>query len=104
MLPPTTLWLPMAISAERAETIALQALAWLIGNDELLPVFLGSTGTSEADVRTRAQDPEFLGSVLDFLMMDDAWVIGFCDHLSIPYERIMQARAALPGGEQVHWT
>jgi hypothetical protein len=52
----------------------------------------------------QASDPIFLGAVLDFLMMDDAWVIGFCDHLSIPYERIMQARAALPGGEQVHWT
>lgn len=94
----------MAISAERAETIALQALAWLIGNDELLPVFLGSTGTSEADVRSRAQDPEFLGSVLDFLMMDDAWVVALCDANGLSYEEPMSARVMLPGGDQVNWT
>ena len=37
-------------------------------------------------------------------MMDDAWVIGFCDSVNAPYDRIMQARHALPGGEQVNWT
>jgi len=37
-------------------------------------------------------------------MMDDAWVMGFCDAVGLPYEAPMQARAALPGGEQVHWT
>lgn len=89
---------------DTAETLALQALGWLAGNDDLLPVFLGATGASEADVRARATDPVFLGAVLDFLMMDDAWVISFCDAVSAPYDRIMQARAALPGGEQVNWT
>lgn len=94
----------MSISAEKAETLALKALAWLIPNEDLLPVFLGATGASEQDLRTRATEPEFLGSVLDFLLMDDAWVIAFCDSHSIPYDHLMQARAALPGGGQVHWT
>lgn len=94
----------MPISAEAAETLALQALSWLVGNDDLLPVFLGATGTSEDDLKARAADPEFLGSVLDFLMMDDAWIIAFCDSGDIGYEQPMLARAALPGGEQVHWT
>ena len=44
------------------------------------------------------------GAVLDFLMMDDAWVVAFCDEVAVPYDRLMQARAALPGGEQVNWT
>ncbi|MFT6674462.1 MAG: hypothetical protein ACJAVM_000645 [Sulfitobacter sp.] len=94
----------MTISNDAAETLALQALAWLAANDDLLPTFLGSTGASEGDLRARAADPAFLGAVLDFLMMDDAWVIGFCDSVSCPYERVMQARMALPGGEQVNWT
>lgn len=94
----------MVFTRESAEVIGLQALAWLATNDDLLPTFLGSTGTSEGDLRARAGDPQFLGAVLDFLMMDDAWVVGFCDAHTIPYERIMAARAALPGGEQVHWT
>lgn len=94
----------MSLSQESAETTALQALAWLAGHEELLPVFLGATGASEADVRAGATDPEFLGSLLDFIMMDDAWVVQFCDHAGLPYDRVMGARQALPGGAQVNWT
>ncbi|MEM9350614.1 MAG: DUF3572 domain-containing protein [Pseudomonadota bacterium] len=94
----------MELSAQAAETIALQALAWLAGNDELMPVFLGSTGTSEADLRARAGEPEFLGSVLDFLLMDDAWVVAVCDAHGWEYTELASARAHLPGGEQMHWT
>lgn len=87
-----------------AETIALRALGWLAGNDELLPVFLGSTGASEADLRAGAGDPAFLGAVLDFLTMDDAWVIAFCDAAGLDYSQPIAARQALPGGAQVSWT
>ena len=85
---------------ETAETIALQALGWLAAQDELLPVFLGATGASEQDVRMRATEPEVLGAVLDFLMMDDAWVVGFCDAQGLKYETPMMARAGLPGGSR----
>ena len=85
-------------STESAETLALQVLSWLLSNDDLLPVFLGSTGASESDLRERVSDPDFLGSVLDFLLMDDAWVIAFCDAQTIGYDSIMRARAVLPGG------
>ncbi|WP_454275208.1 DUF3572 domain-containing protein [Roseovarius sp. MBR-154] len=94
----------MKMQQESAETIALQALGWLAGNEELLPVFLGATGASEADMRSRATEPEFLGAVLDFLMMDDAWVVGFCDSQGLSYETPMMARAALPGGARMSWT
>ena len=89
---------------EIAETIALQALGWLAGNDELLPVFLGSSGASEADLKAGAGDPAFLGSVLDFLTMNDAWVIAFCDASGLDYATPLSARLALPGGTQVSWT
>lgn len=89
---------------ENAETVALRALGWLAGNDELLPVFLGATGASEADLRARAAEPEFLASVLDFLAMDDAWIAGFCEAEGLDYALPMRARAALPGGEVPDWT
>ncbi len=94
----------MQESAESAEILALQALGWLASDEELLPVFLGATGAGMDDLKTRAQDPEFLASVLDFLLMDDRWIAGFCDAMSAPYDRPMRARAALPGGAQVNWT
>ena len=94
----------MAKSREAAETLALQVLAWLVAHDELMPVFMGATGASVDEVKARAEDPEFHASVLDFLLMDDAWIMQACDALSVPYEAPMAARAALPGGQQVNWT
>lgn len=94
----------MPLSADAAETIALKALEWLLGKEELLGVFMGSTGAAADDLRQGAARPDFLGSVLDFVLMDDAWVVEFCDTCGIGYDQVMPARAALPGGDQVHWT
>lgn len=94
----------MSLTRNAADTIALQSLAWLVGNEELLPVFLSATGASEADLRGAVGDPEFLGSLLDFILMDDAWVIQCCDTQGIPYARLSEARQSLPGGERMHWT
>ena len=92
------------MNRDRAETLALQALAWLAGSEELLPVFLGSSGLDLADLRQRAAEPEFLASVLDFLLMDDAWVVGFCDAVGLSYGDPAAARKVLPGGAPMNWT
>ena len=94
----------MSLMRNAADTIALQSLGWLVSNEELLPIFLGATGASEADMRSAAENPDFLGSVLDFIMMDDSWVVACCDANSIPYERLGEARQILPGGGDIHWT
>ena len=94
----------MAYTREAAEVLALGILAWLVGNEDLLAVFQGATGASDADLRAGAADPVFLGAVLDFVMMDDAWVVAACDSRNLPYGSLAEARAALPGGEQVNWT
>jgi hypothetical protein len=92
------------MKAEAAETLALRALGWLAGNDDLFPVFLGSTGASVTSLAEAAGQPEFLAAVLDFLLMDDAWVIAFCEAEGLAYTLPQQARAALPGGQVEHWT
>jgi len=93
------------ISAEQmAETVAIQALGWMAGNDEVLGLFMGASGASVDDLRAGAGDPAFLGALLDFLMQEDAWVVAFCDAAGLPYDAPMRARAALPGGAQMHWT
>ena len=89
---------------DAAETLALKALAWLAVNDELLPVFLGATGASLADLAARAGEAQFLGSVLDFVLQDDACVLGFAAAAGERPEALADARRALPGGEAVHWT
>lgn len=89
---------------DAAETLALQALAWLATDQDLLQGFLAATGAVPADLRQSAADPTFLGSVLDHLMQEDRWLIAFCDAVGQPYTAPMAARAALPGGAQWHWT
>jgi hypothetical protein len=91
-------------SRDRAEALALQALAWLAGSEDLLPRFLAASGLGAADLQARAAEPEVLAAVLDFLLQDDAWITGFCDANGLPYTAPGAARASLPGGETLHWT
>ncbi len=92
------------MTGEQAELIALRALGWLAGDDELWPVFLGATGAAAEDARERARDPAFMASVLEFLTSDDAMVMAFCDQSDLKYEDPLRARYALPGAERVEWT
>lgn len=94
----------MAYTRESAEVLGLKVLGWMAGNDDLLPVFQGATGASESDIRAGAGDAAFLGALLDFVMMDDAWVVQCCDSVGLSYDSLFQARQSLPGGEQVNWT
>ena len=94
----------MQVKQESAELLALEALGWLAGNEELLPLFLGASGACAADLVAGAQNTEFLASVLVFVMNEDAWVIAFCDATGHAYTAPMMARAFLPGGQATHWT
>ena len=94
----------MSKTRESAEILGLKALAWLAGHDELCPVFLGATGASIEDLRSGAANPEYLGSVLDFLLQDDSWVMAFCDAEGFEYTEPYVARQLLPGGAEVNWT
>ena len=94
----------MADPQSHAELLALACLGWLASNDELLPVFLGASGASLADLKQHANQPDFLASVLDFVLMDDAWIQEFCASADYALDFPLRARAALPGGAQVNWT
>ena len=92
------------MTPQKAEELALSALGWIAASDDLMGVFLGATGSSLDSVRAHAADPAFLGSVLDFLLMDDSWVSEFCDAKSLDYRQPMIARQMLPGGDVPNWT
>ena len=92
------------MNASDAEIEGLAILSWLAGQDELFPVFLGATGASEADLRGRAGDPEFLASVVDFVLMDDAWVLAWAEASGQAPDNLVRLRAKLPGGDLPNWT
>jgi Protein of unknown function (DUF3572) len=92
------------VKQDLAETIALRALAWTLTQPDEIGGFLNATGAAAGDLAGRAGDPLFLAAVLDFLLAEDRRVIAFCDAEGLDYGQPMQARAALPGGDLVHWT
>jgi len=94
----------MVFRQESAQTVALQALGWLATQDDAFHAFLGASGLGHSDLRDRADDPEMLGAILDFLLSDEALLIAFCTDVGLPPETPMQARAALPGGDTPFWT
>ena len=87
-----------------AENLATDVLTWLARDDERLMTFLGMTGASVEDLRSRAGDPDFLGFLVDFLLADEATLIAFCDETGRPYDAPQRARRALPGGDMPNWT
>ena len=90
-------------SPDRAEIVALGVLAWL-AEAELLDAFQSATGIGRDQLREAASDPAFLGAVLDFALQRDDWVIAAAASQGMAPDGLLAARAALPGGDQHHWT
>lgn len=89
---------------DRAQLLAVQALAWFAADDDILPTFLQATGASGAELSAVVGDPALQGAILDFLLTNDAWIMAFCDAHRLAYTDPAAARAALPGGAAYHWT
>ena len=89
---------------EIAETKALEVLTWVLSEDDLIQVFMGTTGASQNDLRSNTLSHEFLLSILDFVLMDDRWVISCSKFLNIDPSQIQLIRMSLDGGQEVTWT
>ncbi len=89
---------------ENATAVALGAISWLASQEDLLPVFLNASGFSAGGLRAGLEDPEVQAAVLDFVLMDDEWVLAAAEHAGRdPYD-FGRARQCLPGGAVPHWT
>lgn len=94
----------MAISRPDAELFATGVLEWLSADSARLGAFMAATGSAPGDLRKAASQPGFLLAVIDFLMADEAQLLACCADLDVPPEQPAQARNALPGGNETHWT
>ena len=94
----------MVSNPASAEILAIKAIEWLAADNELFEIFLNSSGANVSDVKAGAKDLIFLGSVLDFILMDDAWVQDFCETKCFEFDEPFLARQFLPGGNIPNWT
>ena len=92
------------MNKEIAETRALEVLTWVLSEDDLIQVFMGTTGASQDDLRSNTLNHEFLISILDFVLMDDSWVISCSKFMNIDPYQIQVIKMSLDGGQEVNWT
>ena len=91
---------PVHNPREVAEIVAIQALSFIAGEPERLGLFLAESGIGPETLRAAAPDPRILGSVLDFVMRDEATVKAFADASKLHPTNIAAARQVL--GDP-HW-
>ncbi len=66
------------ITPEKAEILALEALAWLAGQPDGIARFLAVSGLEATDLRRAAGDRDLLGALLDFLLINEPLLLEFC--------------------------
>ncbi len=86
-----------ALTLERAEALALDALGFIAGEERTLLGLIAESGLTPAALPGAAQDPAFLGGVLDFLLRDEPLLLEFCAAQNLPPELPQKARRLLPG-------
>jgi hypothetical protein len=86
---------PAPVSRESAESLAVQALAFLATDPDRLGRFLAVTGIAPDAIRAAATEPGFLAGVLDHILADERLLLAFADQAEIPPEAVGRARSGL---------
>ncbi|MGF7161228.1 hypothetical protein FHS85_002863 [Rhodoligotrophos appendicifer] len=86
-----------SIGPEEAEALALRGLVFLAEEPDRIEPFLSLSGLSPADLRPAANQPAFLGAILDHILSDDTLILAFCKLERLTPELLVRARAKLPG-------
>jgi len=82
---------------EFAETIALEALAFLAADERHLGALLVQAGWTLPELRAQAGEPHVLAGILDFLLADERRLLAYCEASGHTPTLVAKARRALPG-------
>lgn len=91
------------MTPDHAETIALEALHFLVSDERELAALNAQTGMGADELRQGATNPEVLGALLDFLLDSEKRVLAFCEAYDREPELPARARLALPGATAGIW-
>lgn len=88
-----------AMSGDDAATLALQALVWILGDDDRAARLLALTGLDAGALRERAGDSATHGAILDYLTGYEPDLLACADALEISPETLVAAQQLLSGGQ-----
>ena len=80
-----------------AETLALAALGWALGDESRAQRLLSLTGLTPDDLRDRIGDPSVLAAALGFLEAHEPDLVAAADALGVPPIELVEARRRLEG-------
>ena len=78
-----------------AESLALQALVWILSDQDRAERLIAVTGLDPDDLRARAGEPAVLSAVLGFLENYEPDLIACAESLGVTPEALVRARAAI---------
>ena len=78
-------------------TIALQLIAFLASDEERLERCSALSGLGLNDLKAGAQNPVFLGFMLDYALQDESLILAFSESQQISPQSLATARRQLPG-------
>ncbi len=82
-----------------AESLALEALVWILSEQDRAERLLAVTGLDPDDLRTRAGEPAVLSAVLGFLENYEPDLIACAESLGVRPEALVRARGQIDGPE-----
>jgi hypothetical protein len=82
-------------SQQTAEMLAVQALAFIAGDDTRLSSFIAATGIAAQSIRDAAREPNFLAGVLEHILADENLLIAFADSAGIDPAEMARAHRTL---------
>lgn len=90
------------MTKDQAHTLALQAVHFLVSDEDLLNTFLAQSGLILDDLKTSLTQDDTLAGILDCFLAQEEYLINFCNQHHISPQQLIEARRCLPGGYDVY--
>jgi hypothetical protein len=87
--------MPEALSPQRAEILALEALAWLAADTGGIARFLAASWVEAADLREAAGSSGLAVAILNFLLAQEDLLLAFCESSGSSAASLHRARHLL---------
>lgn len=84
---------------EMAQTLALQAVAHISQDEDMLRGLLSQSGVSLNELKQNLTDDHTLAGVLDFLLNHEDHLLNFCSETKNHPQHVVKMRQQLPGGD-----
>ena len=85
------------MSPVAAQTIALDALTWVLERENEREAFLTASGSSPGELREGSQDPLLLAAILDHVLSRESSAREFCESRDLTGRDLQLARHVLGG-------